>query len=401
MNMGSGVGTVLALAGFMTAVPAHAEVSASPDETTPMLPGIPRAAILLPTLSPPAPVVPVDALVGVEPMTWSLAQLSANGDAPNASAEIAALAAAVPSDAPGIIDSRNVVGEQPTGDDSATIAGPAEPRALRWSDHIPRDQAAYRGFWAQAGTVKTEVLVGLAYFTLISSHKFFEDTAPFHFKNEGWFGKDTENIGVDKLTHAFDTYLLAEFFHSRIHERTGASQGDAVTGAIIASGLMAFNEISDAIEPDSGYSLQDVTMNIAGATLSVLRNTIPGMKEKFSFKVEVVPDKNVYSIQGKSHYAQQRFMFSLKGAGFEKLHNTPLRFLDLQLGYFATDFSNADKAAGVDPKRHIFVGVGLNLGELLFSGSRSRLGKAAYTVLDYFQIPYTSVRYDTTGRFDF
>jgi hypothetical protein len=53
----------------------------------------------------------------------------------------------------------------------------------------------------------------------------------------------------------------------------------------------------------------------------------------------------------------------------------------------------------VIPKRHLFVGVGLNLGELLFSRSHSTIGRAAYSVLDYVQVPYTSLRYDTTGRF--
>lgn len=397
MKMGSGVGIVLAFAGFMTAVPANAEASASPDESPLPLDGIPPAAIM----PPQGPTVQADELAGVESMAWNLAQVSANGDTSGASAEIVALATTITGSEPSVIDGRNLVGDRPARNDSATIAGPIEPRPLRWSDHVPRDQAAYRGFWAQAGTVKTEALIGLGYFTLVSAHKLFKETAPFHFKDEGWFGKDTENIGVDKLTHAFDAYLLAEFFHSRIHKRTGASQGDALTAAIIASGLMAFNEISDAIEPDSGYSMQDVTMNIAGAALSVLRNTVPGMREKFSFKIEIVPNSNFYNFAGKRHYAQQRFMFSLKGAGFEKLHRTPLRYLDLQVGYFASDFSNRDKAAGVEPKRHLFVGVGLNLGELLFAGSHSRIGKAAYTVLDYFQIPYTSVRYDTTGQFGF
>lgn len=338
-------------------------------------------------------------------MGWSLAQLASGNEAPGTSAEIAALAQALPqADASGFASGPAGLAPPPrTADDAGppTLAGPPEAPRMRWSDHLPRSEAPYNGFFAQASTVKTEALLFTGYFMAISAHKFFEDTAPFHFKDEGFFGKNTDNIGVDKLTHAFDTYLLAEFFHNRIHNRTGASHGDAITAAIIASGLMAFNEISDAIEPDSGYSLQDVTMNIAGATLSVLRNTIPGMKEKFAFKVEIVPNDKVYSIAGKPHYAQQRYMFSLKGAGFEKLRNTPLRFLDLQVGYFASDFLNEDRAAGKEPKRHIFVGVGLNLGELLFANSRSRIGRMAYSVLDYVQIPYTSVRYDSQGQWDF
>ncbi|TCU59944.1 hypothetical protein EDF58_102633 [Novosphingobium sp. PhB57] len=91
-------------------------------------------------------------------------------------------------------------------------------------------------------------------------------------------------------------------------------------------------------------------------------------------------------------------MLSFKGAGFEALERTPLRFVDLQVGYYGSDFMIDDRLAGKEPKRHLFVGLGLNLGELLFGRSRSRLGKAGYTVLDYFQVPYTSIRYDTTGH---
>lgn len=263
-----------------------------------------------------------------------------------------------------------------------------------WADHVESDY----GFWKQVGSVKTELLVFLGYFGVMSGNKLFKDTKPFHFKNEGWFGKDTDNIGVDKLTHAFNTYLLAEFLHNRIHRRTGASDGDAVTAAIIASSLMIFNEFSDGIEVDSGWSVQDVLMNLGGAGFSVLRNTVPGLKEKVSFKIEVIPNDQIYSHVGKKHYAQQRFMFSLKGSGFRELDNSPLRYLDLQLGYYASDFLLSDRAAGIEPKRHLFVGVGLNLGELLFGKSTSRVGKAAYSFLDYFQVPYTSLRYDTTGR---
>nr|KIS29586.1 hypothetical protein TQ38_27605 [Novosphingobium sp. P6W] len=228
--------------------------------------------------------------------------------------------------------------------------------------------------------------------------KLFKPTTGFHFKDEGWFGKGTQNVGMDKLTHAFNTYLIAELLHYRIHRNTGGSEGDALTAGILASGLMALNEISDAIEPDSGYSMQDIAMNVAGATFSVLRNTVPGLKEKLAFKIEIMPNHQIYSRTGKPHYEQQRFMFALKGAGFEKLENSALKYLDLQVGYYASDFLNSDREKGVTPKRHLFVGVGLNLGELLFAKSGSRIGRAAYSVLDYVQLPYTSLRYDTTGR---
>jgi hypothetical protein len=291
--------------------------------------------------------------------------------------------------------------EEPAAASASDLPGPPPPRPARiagvpvgWADHVPRDQAYTRGFFNQAGKVWPEMALLFAYFGMQSGKKLFHETADFHFNNEGWFSTNTSNVGIDKLTHAFDTYLIAEVLHGQLHRKTQASEGDALTAGILASALMAFNELSDGIEPDSGYSMQDVTMNTLGAAFSVLRNTVPGLKEKVAFKIEIMPDSNIYSVRGKPHYAQQRYMLSLKGAGFEELRKTPLRYLDLQVGYYASDFLIEDREAGIVPKQHLFVGVGLNLSEILFGRSKSRIGKAAYTVLDYFQVPYTSLRYD-------
>lgn len=267
------------------------------------------------------------------------------------------------------------------------------------TDHAPSGVSTHRGFWKQAGTVKTESLLLLGAFTLAGANKLREDTSGFHLKNEHWFSKDSEYLGVDKLAHAFNTYLIAEVLHDRVHRRTNASEGDALTAAAMAVGLMTFNELSDGIEPESGFSFQDVAMNLVGAGFSVLRNTVPGLKEKLSYKLQVEPNSEVYTFGGEKHFQQERFMLSIKGAGFEQLKQTPLRFLDLQLGYYGSNFLEKDRLAGIEPQRHLFVGLGLNAGELFFSRSRSRAGRSAYTALDYIQPPYTTVRYDSTGRF--
>lgn len=303
--------------------------------------------------------------------------------------------AALPEDADSVAYGPQVSPMPPP--DAARIAPVGEmPRDA--TGHVPREFSTHRGFFRQTGAVGTELALLSAYIGVQTVPKLFKPTTSFHFRDEGWFGKDTHNLGVDKLTHAYNTYLIAELLHYRIHRNTGGSEGDALTAGILAAGLMAINEISDAIEPDSGYSMQDVTMNVAGAAFSVLRNTVPGLKEKLAFKLEIVPNSQIYSHVGKRHYQQQRFMFSLKGAGFAALERSSLRYLDLQVGYYASDFLNSDRDRGITPKRHLFAGVGLNLGELLFAKSNSRVGRAAYSVLDYLQVPYTSLRYDTTGR---
>lgn len=275
----------------------------------------------------------------------------------------------------------------------------ANPDPIGWTDHTPSEVSTHPGFWKQAGTVKTESLIVLGAFTFAGLNKLRKDHEGFHFKDEHWFSKESDYLGVDKLAHGFNTYLIAEVLHDRIHRRTGASDGDALTAAALAVGLMTFNEFSDGIEPDSGFSFQDVTMNLAGAGFSYLRNTVPGLKEKVSYKLEVKPNSEVYTFGGEKHFLQERFMFSIKGAGFKELKKTPLRYIDLQLGYYGSNFLEEDRLAGIEPQRHLFVGLGLNVGELFFGRSRSRVGKVAYTALDYIQPPYTSVRYDSTGRF--
>lgn len=336
---------------------------------------------------------------GLAPMDWDLDDIARAGRGALAETRLA-----IPQDTPQDTTQLGpaVYGPPappPPSDPAAAPAITQGPPPRDETGHVPREYATHRGFFRQAGSVGTELALLSAYVGAQSIPKLFKPTTGFHFQNEGWFGKDTHNIGVDKLTHAYNTYLIAELLHYRIHRNTGGSEGDALTAGIIAAGLMAINEISDAIEPTSGYSMQDITMNITGAAISVLRNTVPGLKEKFAFKLEIMPNSQIYSHVGKKHYEQQRFMFSLKGAGFEGLERTPLKYLDLQVGYYASDFLPSDREKGLTPKRHLFVGVGLNLGELLFAKSGSRVGRAAYSVLDYLQLPYTSLRYDTTGRF--
>lgn len=322
--------------------------------------------------------------------SWDLADITA-------ARRISALTQAVPDTGP---DAGLDAGTDAPSDPAYGPAADARIATLTpdATGHVPRDRTRYNGFFRQVGSSGTEVALLSGYVLAQGIPKLFKPTTGFHFKNEGWFGKDTDNIGMDKLTHAFNTYLIAELLHYRIHRNTGGASGDALTAGILASGLMALNEISDAIEPDSGYSMQDIAMNVAGATFSVLRNTVPGLKEKLAFKIEIVPNHQIYSRAGKPHYEQQRFMFALKGAGFAKLERSPARYLDLQVGYYASDFLRSDREKGLTPKRHLFVGLGLNLGELLFANSGSRMGRAAYSALDYLQLPYTSLRYDTTGR---
>jgi len=254
------------------------------------------------------------------------------------------------------------------------------------------DDRLYRSFGSQFSTVKWEVGAIFAYMT-VTQLILIKDVEPFHFQNEGWFGKSTNDLGVDKLTHAFNSYLITEFLQARIRRKTDGAVRGGVTAAVLAASLMAWSEFFDAHKTYSGWSNQDVISNIAGAGFSALRHAVPGLKEKLDFRELIIPNSDLYTFKGKRHFAQQRFLLALQLAGFDRFKESPLRFLELHAGYYGKDFTASDRAQGITPKRRLFFGVGFNLNELFFKRPGSRVERAASSVLDYLQIPYTAAHF--------
>ena len=255
----------------------------------------------------------------------------------------------------------------------------------------------YASFGEDISAIKWEVAGLFGYYTAINASKVFrEDAVAPHFINEGWFGRDTRNVGVDKLAHFYSTYLMSEIVYGRLKNKVGEAPGIAVTAAVVGSGALLWSEFFDSIEGDGGWSWQDVTMNTAGATFSILRNTVPGLEEKLDYRMMIEPNSRIYTISGKEHFQQQRYFFAVKPAGFKALERTPLRFLELHVGYHADGFTDEDRLAGVVPKRHVFVGVGPDLSEIFFKKKKGKVARAADEVLDYFQLPYTAVHAHVT-----
>lgn len=252
----------------------------------------------------------------------------------------------------------------------------------------PLLQQKYRSLGSRMGAAKWEMAGIMAYTTALQS-RLNLDTG-FHFHDEGWFGKNTANLGIDKLTHAFNGYLFSEFLGWRITRKTGDRARAAVPAAMMGFGLQLYGEMFDAFKSDSGFSIQDVVFNGLGAGLSAARHVVPGLANKIDFRLMLMPNDKLYSRSGKEHYQQQRFLLSLELAGFKRLENSPLRFVELQVGYRGKNFSNSERARGIKPDRDIFFGVALNLKEIFFKNSRSFVGRAIGTGLDYFQMPYTA-----------
>lgn len=213
----------------------------------------------------------------------------------------------------------------------------------------------------------------------------------FHFSNEGWFGKDTYALGMDKLGHTYATYIYADYFTQRIAHSTDNLAGAAVTGALLAFGVQTSVEVFDGFSSDYGFSKDDLIADGIGAGFSVLRNTVPGLADKLDFRMEYINKGSLTDFNLFNDYTGQKYVLALKLSGFEQFENTPLRFVELQAGYFARGFTPAEKASGAELRREPYVAIGFNLQELLDATplKDTTAGLAAHRTLEYIQVPYT------------
>jgi hypothetical protein len=232
----------------------------------------------------------------------------------------------------------------------------------------------------------------------------------FRFIEEGWFGKNTRHGGMDKIGHAFSTFVIADILTERISASATNPTGAPLSGALIAFGIMTGAEALDGFTGRHRFSREDVAANAIGAAFAVLRNSIPGLREKLDWRImytparDELPGVSTWEAEIIPPYDRQRYIMALKGSGFEALQNTPLRYAELHAGFDARGFERNERALGHPIRRNFYVGVGLNLNEVLFAegpipnfaGYRSTLpARVVQKAFEYVQVPYTAAYHRT------
>jgi len=255
--------------------------------------------------------------------------------------------------------------------------------------------------WRLGGATAAITLTGIANWNWGSSS--------FHFHREGWFGKHTKSLGMDKLGHGYSAFVLTEFFSDGIVKSTADRRHGFYTAGLLAIGMMTYIEVFDGFSKDHGFSPEDLAVDAAGVAFSIIRRAVPGLREKVDFRLLYTPDKATFASlrcfprpscdrEGKTtarspvtDYSNQRYLLAFKLAGFKPLDRTPLRLVELHAGYYARGFTAEAEARGDPLRRRLFLGVGVNVGELLFPKRHGWLGKAARSALEYLQVPRTAV----------
>lgn len=254
--------------------------------------------------------------------------------------------------------------------------------------------SSYRAstFIRQSGTVEWEIAGIMAAVTATRVSDVTKGGSRFHFKSEGWFGKNTESLGMDKVHHGWKTYVFTDVLQSIIEHRTGDKRGAAYTATLLALGITTYTEVLDGFTARTGFSKEDMVTHFVGAGASLLRNTVPGLRDKIDFRMEMRPSSKGSDLRLVNQLAQRKYLTAIQLSGFKSMERGPARFIELQFGYYGRGFTEVEKKRGADLKRKLFVGIGLNVQEMFPKNPRSIYIRAGKGIFDYFQLPYTSVR---------
>jgi hypothetical protein len=226
----------------------------------------------------------------------------------------------------------------------------------------------------------------------------------FRARSEGWFGQGTYAGGVDKLGHFYMNYTGARLF-TRAFEWAGNGPEESLQlGAGLTLGIFTAVEVLDGLSKQWSFSAEDAIMNAAGAAAGLLLEKNPDLDRLLD--IRYLYKRSSASSGGFDpfgDYSSQVYLLAFKGSGIPALRRNPvLRYLEFDLGYGATGYEKTPSGAKVDPSRHVYVGVSLNLGELLDAavfgrpaqqGSTQKLTNA---FLEFVQVPGTAALHSHT-----
>lgn len=256
---------------------------------------------------------------------------------------------------------------------------------------------SFNVFWEQSKSIKWDILALYGGITLFGIKNWDWGSSGYHFENEGWFGKDTKYGGMDKLGHAYTGYVVSQYFTQRIAHSVDDPTNAAITGALLGMGFQTYIEFFDGFAGKHGFSYEDLIADGVGAGFSFLRNTVPGLADKLDYRMEYWGASEYHDWNPATDYDGQKYLLALKLSGFDNFEDTPLRFVELQAGYFTEGYTDQTRAAGVEPSRNPYVAIGLNLNELLGEApdvADTMPGEFASTMFTYWQPPYTYLATD-------
>lgn len=207
----------------------------------------------------------------------------------------------------------------------------------------------------------------------------------FNVADEGWFERESKYGGADKLGHFWSSYALSHFI-SWVYREWGYTDSEANFYGVLSNlGIQTFMEVADGFS-SQGFSYEDLIMNIVGSGAAYIWGRYPNLARKIDLRMEYTPDFSTDDSSFSTNYENQKFLIALKADGFDAIKNPYLKYLEFHVGYYARGYDDYSRRGPDDRRRYVFVGLGFNVSRLLQIFIPTR-------VLDYIQIPYTSINW--------
>jgi hypothetical protein len=176
--------------------------------------------------------------------------------------------------------------------------------------------------------------------TALGAHSWdWGSSKKFKVNSEGWFGDNTSSGGADKLGHAFSSYAINNVLTDRLVRKGRPVEQAALSAVLTTQAIMLYVEVFDGFANDHGFAREDVVMNLLGSGLSYARAVNPKAHELLDFRLEY-ESSGYKGFRPLSDYAGQKYVMALKLSGVDALRDTPLRYLELQTGYYPSRYTH-------------------------------------------------------------
>ncbi len=216
----------------------------------------------------------------------------------------------------------------------------------------------------------------------VNKWDWFHDSPKIH--REGWFGANTATGGSDKTGHMFTTFFLSEILIWDFRRNNIAYAEEKAALTSIAA--MTLLEVGDSTSRRFGFSPEDLIADSLGAGTSYLLAKHPDLDNKIDFRIEYTPSKGSNGkVDQVADYSGMKHLFAIKGSGFKSLQHTPLKYLEIHLGYYTRGYRSYDKGY-YEKSRNPYVAIGINIQRVFNNKPITRF-------LEYYQPPGTYVEF--------
>ncbi len=202
----------------------------------------------------------------------------------------------------------------------------------------------------------------------------------FHVTHERWFQRSSKHGGADKLGHVYTGYAATRLA-AALYRHWGMTPPEALREALFSSVLLtSILELGDGFS-DFGFAPEDIVSNSLGQFAAYWLETHPAWDRRMDLRIEydLLDDEAKYD--PSSDYNSMKYLLAFKLAGVERLNRGALRYLEFHLGYYTRGFDATEDHP--IPERHLYVGIGVNLSELLNRAGREQTGR----IFNYLQMP--------------